>query len=243
MTSSVVLRELDYRTFPKDFLEVRKITSSEMCGNLGNTWRKFLDDCQDKVDYVSKIVTRGNSFYVVIGSNKTYFDFYEWLKGVLRVETNLPLNPFTYVSMFGKGEESRSIQDVLYELNSLRGVSVTESIIDEDDYSPTAIMDDTAEEDSYYEVTVGNVRAKLDEGKTLLLGRSKRCDVVLSGRGISNNHFSLQYSNGRLLIKDNNSTNGTFVDRQRIGSNWVVITPNSLIKVGGELVEIVYKEY
>ena len=222
MTSSVVLSELDYRTFPKDFLEVRKITSSEMCGNLGNTWRKFLDDCQDKVDYVSKIVTRGNSFYVVIGGNKTYFDFYEWLKGVLRVETNLPLNPFTYVSMFGRGEES---------------------IIDEGDYSPTAIMDDTEEGDSYYEVTVGSVRAKLEEGQILLLGRSKRCDVVLSGRGISNNHFSLQYSNGRLLIKDNNSTNGTFVDRQRIGSSWVVITPNSLIKVGGELVEIVYKEY
>ena len=241
--SSVVLNELDYRTFPKDFLEVRKLTNSEMVGNLGNTWRRFLEDCQDKVDYVSKIVTRGDSFYVVVGNSKTYFDFYEWLRGVLRVEMDLPLNPFTYSSMFGVGNESRDIKEVLYELNSLRGVSPTESLIEGDDYSPTAIMDDTEEESSYYEVIVGSSRAKLEEGQTLTLGRSKRSDVVLVGRGISNNHFSLQYSNGRLLIKDNNSTNGTFVDKHRIGSGWVVVTPSSLIKVGGELVELRYKEY
>lgn len=53
----------------------------------------------------------------------------------------------------------------------------------------------------------------VDAGTTI--GR-EGCDITLSDSDVSRRHAQLQISNGRLSIEDLGSTNGTFVNRERI---------------------------
>ena len=51
---------------------------------------------------------------------------------------------------------------------------------------------------------------------TLTIGRGDECDIRLDGLLISNNHARLSQSSSGLVIEDLNSTNGTYVNGQRI---------------------------
>ena len=57
---------------------------------------------------------------------------------------------------------------------------------------------------------------------TMVLGRdTERCDVVVPDRTVSRVHAQLRFFiEGGLMIKDLNSANGTFVDGERIGSDF-----------------------
>jgi two-component system cell cycle response regulator len=52
----------------------------------------------------------------------------------------------------------------------------------------------------------------LTPGRTVL-GRSEKCDILITGRGVSREHASLTLDRaGQVMIEDLNSTNGVFVD-------------------------------
>ncbi len=51
----------------------------------------------------------------------------------------------------------------------------------------------------------------------LLLGRHQRCDVVLVDLTVSRRHARLIYRDGRWVLRDLASTNGTFVNGVRVG--------------------------
>lgn len=54
-----------------------------------------------------------------------------------------------------------------------------------------------------------------EEGKSL--GRSsKKCDVIISGNGVSRVHCLIKLENGVPSIRDNGSTNGTFINHKRL---------------------------
>jgi pSer/pThr/pTyr-binding forkhead associated (FHA) protein len=55
-----------------------------------------------------------------------------------------------------------------------------------------------------------------DESTTI--GRSPDCDIFLDDVTVSRNHAVLRRSDGRFLIEDQGSLNGTFVNRRRIES-------------------------
>jgi adenylate cyclase len=55
----------------------------------------------------------------------------------------------------------------------------------------------------------------LSEGETTF-GRSEDCDVVLIAEEVSRNHARISLRNGRTLLTDLKSLNGTYVNRQRI---------------------------
>jgi pSer/pThr/pTyr-binding forkhead associated (FHA) protein len=77
------------------------------------------------------------------------------------------------------------------------------------------------------------------EGKTrdaamkrarFLIGRREGCDVRIAVASISREHCELRVEDGRLFIKDLGSSNGTYVNRQRIQE--VQLSPGDLIAVG-----------
>src|SRR5947209_360794 len=51
----------------------------------------------------------------------------------------------------------------------------------------------------------------------LLIGRDPGCDVVLSSLTVSRRHARLTFRDGRWILRDLDSTNGTMVNRRRIG--------------------------
>ena len=50
----------------------------------------------------------------------------------------------------------------------------------------------------------------------IVVGRAKDCDVVLEHPSVSGRHASMRWDEGRILVEDLGSANGTFVDGQRI---------------------------
>lgn len=66
----------------------------------------------------------------------------------------------------------------------------------------------------------------------LRIGRSFPADVVLDNRGVSRNHCEVALSDGDLLVTDLDSTNGTFVDDERIFGT-VELPVGSVLRVGG----------
>ena len=65
----------------------------------------------------------------------------------------------------------------------------------------------------------------------LKIGRNAPADVVLSGAGISRSHCMVELADDRLRIVDLNSTNGTFVDDERIdGTAYLDI--GSVLRIG-----------
>ena len=62
----------------------------------------------------------------------------------------------------------------------------------------------------------------------LKIGRVAPADVVLSHKSVSREHCSVGIANDELLVTDLNSTNGTYVDGERIGRS-------TILPVGAEL--------
>jgi hypothetical protein len=53
-------------------------------------------------------------------------------------------------------------------------------------------------------------------GERTRIGRSPDCDVFLDDVTVSRNHAVLVEENGKFFVEDQNSLNGTFVNRKRI---------------------------
>ena len=69
------------------------------------------------------------------------------------------------------------------------------------------------------------------------MGRDRDCRIILEGSGISRKHARVQQDmNGKVVIDDMGSTNGTFVDGQRItqhllvGGEHIQIGPDTVVK-------------
>ena len=62
----------------------------------------------------------------------------------------------------------------------------------------------------------GAERREVFEGSEVSVGRVRGNDLVLSKGNVSKRHARLTQKDGRFVVVDQNSTNGTYVNRQRI---------------------------
>ena len=76
----------------------------------------------------------------------------------------------------------------------------------------------------------------LRQGHTLI-GRSRLCDVRVNSPIVSRHHALINYSGGSAMLVDLGSSNGTFVDGERISSH--VLAAGETIRVGNCLIEFV----
>jgi len=75
-----------------------------------------------------------------------------------------------------------------------------------------------------------NKNFELKDGSTTI-GRTIGCDIIIDDGSLSRKHAVITVTGDKLTIKDLGSSNGTSVDKKRIGSE-VEITPVSVIKLG-----------
>lgn len=75
----------------------------------------------------------------------------------------------------------------------------------------------------------GNKKLVIEADRKYLIGRDTRCDVVLEDEHVSRNHALLEYSNGRILLVDQGSLNGTWYEGKRIDE--VVLSSNSTFRI------------
>jgi hypothetical protein len=68
-----------------------------------------------------------------------------------------------------------------------------------------------------YEGDLEGERWTLDQDRTTI-GRSSDCDVVLPKRQVSRYHARIERRDGRYLLRDLGSKNGTFVNGERVGA-------------------------
>jgi len=70
------------------------------------------------------------------------------------------------------------------------------------------------------------------------IGTDKGCDIALQVEGISRNHAVIEFSGGKYELVDTDSTNGTFVNRNRVTRRTLI--NNDVISVGSA-VDFVFK--
>ena len=63
-----------------------------------------------------------------------------------------------------------------------------------------------------------------------LIGRSRRCDVVLTDPNVSRQHAELRLTGSQVVLRDLGSTNGTRVNRRAVTQ--IVLQPGDRIEVG-----------
>ncbi|MEO0325723.1 MAG: FHA domain-containing protein [Myxococcota bacterium] len=66
----------------------------------------------------------------------------------------------------------------------------------------------------------------------LVLGRSRDCDLVLADPTVSGRHARLSWRQGRILVEDLGSANGTFVGDEQVQQR--LVRPGDALRFGGE---------
>lgn len=88
-------------------------------------------------------------------------------------------------------------------------------------------------------VTEGELAGKIMrlDRREITIGRSDGSDLVVDDEYASSNHAKLVLINNDWLIQDLNSTNGTFLDGQRVGTP-AVVKLNTRVRVGKTVFEL-----
>ncbi len=75
---------------------------------------------------------------------------------------------------------------------------------------------------------------KLDKPNTKI-GKKEGCDLILSDKTVSRNHIEIEYTSDSFLLKDMNSTNGTYLNGNKVKEAY--LAPGDLIKLGNTSIE------
>ncbi|HEY5984716.1 MAG TPA: FHA domain-containing protein [Anaerolineales bacterium] len=73
------------------------------------------------------------------------------------------------------------------------------------------------------------------EGDQLIIGRDASNAVAINDAEVSRKHARLTFQGGKYVIEDLGSTNGTFVNGQRV-SNSTVLKPGDIVSLGEQIV-------
>ena len=65
-----------------------------------------------------------------------------------------------------------------------------------------------------------------------MLGRGTEADVIVDDAGVSRRHAEIHIDGGRVRVIDLGSTNGTFVDGERVGERGIELADGSRITIG-----------
>ncbi len=87
-----------------------------------------------------------------------------------------------------------------------------------------------------FDISPNGTDFRITEGR-IKIGRSSRNDIVIAQPGISDEHCIMLYRDGKLVIQDNLSSNGTIVNGVSIDEK-VYLNDNDIIKLGGVTLKV-----
>lgn len=64
----------------------------------------------------------------------------------------------------------------------------------------------------------------------MVVGRKKECDIRIAVSSVSREHCEIRIENGKVLVKDLGSSNGTYVNRERVQES--ELSPGQLLGIG-----------
>lgn len=77
--------------------------------------------------------------------------------------------------------------------------------------------------------------------RPFVIGRDPICDLVLTDAGTSRRHATIQLKNGRFVIADLGSTNGTFVNNAMVSEQPLVA--GDFIRIGGHIMKFLASDH
>jgi ABC transport system ATP-binding/permease protein len=111
----------------------------------------------------------------------------------------------------------------LVNLESLNNASGSTMVFNVGNMSQNISKDVSAQPQLLMSLTFGNK-------KELTIGRDDKSDIKIDGLQISNRHARLLQTNSGIVVEDLNSTNGVYVNGNRISRQ--AITPNDAVQIG-----------
>lgn len=102
--------------------------------------------------------------------------------------------------------------------------------------TPIPGLDSKKEKHAYIVFLSGPLMGKIHllEEKTITIGRGVDVDIPINDLGISRRHISLAFRKGKTTLKDLQSTNGTFVNGQRV--NEIVLRDGDKVQVSSSTI-------
>lgn len=80
------------------------------------------------------------------------------------------------------------------------------------------------------------------ESGSVILGRSKDADFVINGNNkVGRKHASVENRGGNYILRDLNSTNGTYLNNRRIDGSGATLRSGDIIILGGEQIEFIQR--
>jgi pSer/pThr/pTyr-binding forkhead associated (FHA) protein len=77
---------------------------------------------------------------------------------------------------------------------------------------------------------------RVEPGRVLTLGRSAECSLQLPVAGASRQHASVRWHEGQVLLRDLGSTNGTFLNGERVAGEATLASGDRILIGGFEIV-------
>ena len=133
---------------------------------------------------------------------------------ILNTDSSIKINKLE-IGLFLYGSIKEQCQFLYSELNRHPGLTLT----------------DVKHANFCYDLPLSN--------KKLTIGRSQDCDIILNDNAASSFHAQIMVRDKLLLIQDNNSTNGTHINRSPINKGHV--KPGDLIEMGDSCLLLHYK--
>jgi pSer/pThr/pTyr-binding forkhead associated (FHA) protein len=79
-------------------------------------------------------------------------------------------------------------------------------------------------------------------GLAVTIGRRSDNDVIVDDSSVSRRHTLIMQTAGTFVVRDLNSTNGTFVNRERLGDGDHTLKSGDLVRVGGSEITLLFKQ-
>ena len=240
---SSILSVTDYNQFSNEFSTITSIDKS-LGANIGAVWRDILSKNDDTSSRVKGFLSRGENVYALFSDDyQEDFKLLDWVKERLAFTPKVALTPLNYTLVFGKGVLPRSSKEVLSEIRSVRGTTITQKPVSNRQEVGGIEATSVLTEDYFVLHADGLSFEIYDEGIEYSLGRSPQSDFVVSDGGVSANHCKLRNINQILQVMDLGSTNGTKVNGKRIQPNkWIVLGEKDTVKIGRVIFKIYSEE-